>query len=243
MTKALDPALFGRWQFPLIRRNLYLRINVSSSNHELSPREVAVIRLAAEGLTDTAIGQRLGISESTVSTYWGRVRGKYGPRPRAEIVAQFIHEESRRELEELRGRYVGVLSQVQHLVDDLLPHDDESLFRAMIENAPDPILLVDRRGGILLANCAASELFGYREGEMQQATLGSLIPPPLRERHKEHVDAFFASPRSGRMGEHLRTQARLRSGEEILVEADINVVQHRAESLAVVILRRSSLQS
>src|SRR5262245_36101632 len=46
---------------------------------ELSERERQLIELAAEGHTDASIANELGISEATVSTYWGRVRIKIGP--------------------------------------------------------------------------------------------------------------------------------------------------------------------
>ena len=51
----------------------------SSNIPQLSPRELQLIEYATQGLTDTAIALKLGISEATVGTYWGRVRIKIGP--------------------------------------------------------------------------------------------------------------------------------------------------------------------
>ena len=60
---------------------------------ELSPREQQLITMAGEGLTDTAIANRLGISEATVNTYWGRIRVKLGPHNRTELVAIALRDE------------------------------------------------------------------------------------------------------------------------------------------------------
>jgi DNA-binding NarL/FixJ family response regulator len=52
----------------------------------LSPREVEVIHLVAEGFTDKAIGERLAISAKTVSEHVERARNKLGASNRASAV-------------------------------------------------------------------------------------------------------------------------------------------------------------
>ncbi len=69
----------------------------------LSKREQQLIALASEGLTDTAIAHRLGISEPTVKSYWQRVRGKLGPYNRTQLVANALKEESALAVGELNG--------------------------------------------------------------------------------------------------------------------------------------------
>ncbi len=49
-------------------------------------RELQVLQLAAEGLTNRAIGQRLGLRENTVKNYLRRVHEKFGVRSRTEAV-------------------------------------------------------------------------------------------------------------------------------------------------------------
>ncbi len=62
----------------------------------LSPREIEVIHLVAEGLTDKAIGERLTISAKTVSEHVERARSKLGAANRASAVYVFFVK--RREL-------------------------------------------------------------------------------------------------------------------------------------------------
>jgi DNA-binding NarL/FixJ family response regulator len=55
----------------------------------LSPREIEVLQLVAEGLTDRQIGERLSISAKTVSEHVDNVRYKLGAANRASAVYLF----------------------------------------------------------------------------------------------------------------------------------------------------------
>jgi two-component system nitrate/nitrite response regulator NarL len=54
----------------------------------LTPREMEVLQLIAEGLTNRGIGERLGISEHTAKFHVNAILGKLGARSRSEAVAQ-----------------------------------------------------------------------------------------------------------------------------------------------------------
>src|SRR5579871_1864366 len=65
-------------------------------NESLSARERELLVLAMNGLTDQGIANKLGISAATIGTYWGRVRIKFGPLSRPELVARFVQGEMTR---------------------------------------------------------------------------------------------------------------------------------------------------
>jgi DNA-binding NarL/FixJ family response regulator len=54
----------------------------------LTPREIEVVQLLAEGLTNRRIGERLGISEHTAKFHVNAILGKLGASSRGEAVAQ-----------------------------------------------------------------------------------------------------------------------------------------------------------
>jgi DNA-binding NarL/FixJ family response regulator len=54
----------------------------------LTPRELEVVQLLAEGLTNRRIGERLGISEHTAKFHVNAILGKLGASSRSEAVAQ-----------------------------------------------------------------------------------------------------------------------------------------------------------
>lgn len=58
----------------------------------LTPREVRVLALAADGLSDRAIGSRLGVSEDTVGTLLSRVMARVGVSCRAGAVVVAYRE-------------------------------------------------------------------------------------------------------------------------------------------------------
>jgi len=58
----------------------------------LSPRELAIARLVAQGLPNKTIGSTLKISPCTVSTYLRRIFGKLGVTSRAAMVARLMQD-------------------------------------------------------------------------------------------------------------------------------------------------------
>ena len=58
-----------------------------SPRHALSERELDVLRLVAQGLSDQEIARRLGISAHTAHRHVSNVRGKLGVSSRAAAAA------------------------------------------------------------------------------------------------------------------------------------------------------------
>lgn len=70
------------------------------SGQELRPRELDVLRLAAQGLSNRQIGEALGLSPRTVEVHMGKVFAKVGASSRTEAVViaarrGFVHLEDR----------------------------------------------------------------------------------------------------------------------------------------------------
>jgi DNA-binding NarL/FixJ family response regulator len=59
----------------------------SRSFDELSPKQLTVLRLLAQGLERKAIAEQMGIGEETVKTHLGEVRRRLGARTSAQAVA------------------------------------------------------------------------------------------------------------------------------------------------------------
>ncbi len=58
----------------------------------LTPREIEVLELLAEGLSNKAIAARLGISDQTVKFHVGSIAGKLGARNRTETVRRAVRQ-------------------------------------------------------------------------------------------------------------------------------------------------------
>jgi DNA-binding CsgD family transcriptional regulator/PAS domain-containing protein len=55
----------------------------------LTDRESEVIRLATSGMTDKQVAGSLGVSTSTITTYWFRIKMKLNARSRSEAIAKY----------------------------------------------------------------------------------------------------------------------------------------------------------
>ena len=66
----------------------------------LSKREMEIVRLAASGLSNCEVGQRLSLSASTVKNYLVRVYGKLGISTHIELILYILSYDHSPESEE-----------------------------------------------------------------------------------------------------------------------------------------------
>ena len=70
----------------------------------------------------------------------------------------------------------------------------ERWFQALLDAAPDAMVVVDQYGKIVLVNTQTERLFGYQREEILGLDVEVLIPERLREQHRLHRKGFFAQP-------------------------------------------------
>jgi PAS domain S-box-containing protein len=97
-----------------------------------------------------------------------------------------------------------------------------SLFRGLIESAPDAMVIVDEAGTIILINAQCEELFGYSRAELVGLPVETLLPKALSRRHVQHREQFLAEPRTRPMGEGLDLMARRKDGSEFIAEISLS---------------------
>jgi len=111
------------------------------------------------------------------------------------------------------------------------------LFSALLESAPDAMLIADERGNILLANSQTEKLFGYRGEELIGLPVEMLMPPRFREGHTKHRDQFLSTPRLRPMGEGLDLYGLRRDGSEFPVEISLNPIASEGGTLVTSSIR------
>ncbi|MES2356158.1 MAG: PAS domain S-box protein [Pseudomonadota bacterium] len=97
----------------------------------------------------------------------------------------------------------------------------EKKFRAILEFAPDAIVMVDQTGTIVLVNAQAEKLFGYTRDELYQRPIEMLMAERYRNRHIEHRSTYSANPHLREMGMGLELFGRRKDGEEFPVEVSL----------------------
>jgi len=101
----------------------------------------------------------------------------------------------------------------------------EDKFRALLESAPDAMVIVDQRGKIVLVNSRTEELFGYSRHEMLGYSVEVLIPERFHERHLQHRMKYVGEPRQRSMGEELELFGIRKDGSEFPVEVSLSPIR------------------
>ncbi|GJL51083.1 MAG: hypothetical protein NPIRA01_23100 [Nitrospirales bacterium] len=98
----------------------------------------------------------------------------------------------------------------------------EKRFRTIVEAAPSGIVLIDRTGMILLANALLCEQFGYKNSDLINRSIDTLVPERFRQNHPKQRTAFFRAPEPCSMGSGRDLFGLRKDGTEFPVEIGLN---------------------
>lgn len=98
----------------------------------------------------------------------------------------------------------------------------EERFRQLVDAAPDPMVITDRDGTIVIANQQAQAVFGYAVDELLGHPIEVLVPARFHAEHRRERAAYAATPGVRPMGSGRELYARHRDGHEIPVEISLS---------------------
>ncbi|MCE3284313.1 MAG: putative histidine protein kinase [Steroidobacteraceae bacterium] len=127
-----------------------------------------------------------------------------------------------------------VISAVRDVSDRL---NATRRFRALLEAAPDAIVITDSQGRIVLANSQTDSLFGYSREELIGQKVEVLLPDRLRGTHVAHREGYAAYPKFRAMGAGLELFARHRDGREFPVEVSLSPISTKEGMLTSAAIR------
>lgn len=116
----------------------------------------------------------------------------------------------------------------------------DKLFQALLESAPNAIIVMDSFGRIALVNAETERLFGYRRQELLGTSVELLLPEHVRDGHRNHRRDYLAVLRTRRMGLELELHGRHKDGSEFPAEISISSLETEDGPLITSIIRDRS---
>ena len=101
----------------------------------------------------------------------------------------------------------------------------EKPFRALLEAAPDAMVIVDGSGAIQLVNAQTESMFGYTRDELLGRNVDILVPERFRGQHSLHRRAYSANGQVRPMGAGLDLYGLRRDGREFPVEISLSPLE------------------
>jgi two-component system cell cycle sensor histidine kinase/response regulator CckA len=115
----------------------------------------------------------------------------------------------------------------------------DSLFRGLLESAPDAMVIANAAGTIVLVNSQTEKVFGYSRAELVGQPVELLMPERFRAGHKTYrEDHFHQPPPRGRaMGTGPDLYGRRKNGEDFPAEISLSPLESDPGPLVIVSVR------
>ncbi|MCC6858788.1 MAG: PAS domain S-box protein [Bryobacterales bacterium] len=113
----------------------------------------------------------------------------------------------------------------------------DRMFRALLDAAPDAMVIIESNGKIVLVNSKTERLFGYARHEMIGQPVEMLMPPRFRSGHTGLRQSFLQDPRPRPMGVGLELFARRKDGSEFPVEISLSPLKTEEGVLVTSVVR------
>jgi PAS domain S-box-containing protein len=114
---------------------------------------------------------------------------------------------------------------------------EEEKFRALLESAPDAMVVLNRTGHMALVNSATERIFGYEQGELLGQTFLNLVPERFREERAEYCARLFSSRALPDHKLQREWWGLRKDGSEFPAEVTFSAIETRSGTVMAIALR------
>jgi len=172
--------------------------------------------------------------------YRGALRGETGS---VEVSSVAEGRWCRVQVGPLRGADGAIVGGVTLAVDTTALKQSEQHYRALLESAPDGMVLVDADGIIRVVNAETLRMFGYQRKDLVGASVELLMPERYRRQHLDLRTAFTREPENRRMGGELNLSARRKDGSEFPVDISLTTLDTLGGTFTAAVIRDVEAES
>lgn len=104
--------------------------------------------------------------------------------------------------------------------------DREARLRAILNNAYDAIITIDRNGVVQSVNPAAEQMFGYAAAEMVGQNVSLIMPSPYREEHDRYMANYLKTGEARIIGIGREAQARRKDGSVFPIDLTVSEIKN-----------------
>ncbi len=229
MRAALDGAKMLAWDLDLIANKWETTVDIPDfygleRGPDYTNPELALHAIHPDHIETVRAGRQRAIDTGEPMRY--EFRGRV---PAADGLPRWFSTRGQ-VLRDAAGKPVRIVAVTTDVTDRVR---SEEKFRALLESAPDAMLIADEGGRIGLVNTQAEKLFGYRREELLGRPVEVLIPEPFRAAHPAHRAAYFRNPQVRAMGEARDLAARRKDGTTFPVEISLSPLSVGAERYVI----------
>jgi len=101
----------------------------------------------------------------------------------------------------------------------------ESIFRDLLEAAPDGLVIVNDQGQIVMVNAMAEQMFGYSRAQLLGEQVEILLPDRLAGTHSAFRGGYLTNPEPRAIGQRSPLWGRRQDGAEFPVEISLSPLE------------------
>jgi len=204
---------------------------------KLSNRENEILVHASKGWTDQQIALELGISVSTVNSYWVRIRGKLGHFNRTELVAGLLRRQAQEDLSGLQDAKRDLEFKVAEIVQEASDAAAAPFFQFVVECLPEAVMVLSSDLEIIYSNSRTEDAFGFGPGYLIGRSVRDIFPLANEARQANMLSRIAAVPGESRLGIREVFYIRTAGGYDTRVVLLMQVSRHAGDTFLICILR------